>query len=180
MRVPIVKNFRVPTVTLISILFGTFAQFTMTACGPMNHQASSGQGSATVDAGTEETAKDLSSKNNSYLVSVKYQGAHLKKGTALPEGGDVIQVRAAHSDLTPLASTETINVQYFKVRQGADAETPPNQGANQAVLKTEADGSVNATLNFIKPSKITTIMITITNSAEPSLSDKWYEQVSVN
>jgi hypothetical protein len=181
MRVPIVKIFRVPTVTLISILFGAFAQFEMTACGPMNHQSNSGQGSATVDAGTEDTAKDLVSKNNTYLVSVRFQGAHLKEGQALPEGNDVIQVRAAHSDLTPLASTETINVQYYKSKVDAsNPEVPPNQGANQAVLQTEADGSINATLNFTKPSKVTMIMITITNSAEPSLSDKKYVKLSVN
>jgi hypothetical protein len=169
MGVSIVKNFKVPTVALISILFGAFA---VTSCGPMNAQPAGGLGAATVD--TADAAKDFSSANKEYLIGTKFLGT-LDDGQ-LPAGDSKIQIRVLHNaaDLSSLANTETVSVQYFHSHPGPTINNPPNQGALTAVLTPQQDGSTIATLHFSKSPKTVTVVITITNSTDASLSDKKY------
>jgi len=169
MGASIVKNSRISTITLVSILFGAFA---VTACGPMNAQPAGGQGAATVD--TAGAAKDFSSANKEYLIGTKFLGT-LDDGQ-LPAGDSQIQIRALHNaaDLSSLASTETVTVQYFHSHPGPDINKPPNQGPLTAVLTPQQDGSTIATLHFSKSPKTVTVVVTITNSTDASLSDKKY------
>lgn len=160
----------------MSVLFGAFA---MSACGPMNHQANGGLGSATVNAGGVDAAKDLGTKKNSYLISVKFLGT-LQAGQ-LPQGNDQFLIRVLHPDLSPLGSTEMVGVQFYSLHHSDDpVDVPPNQGVYPAALQTQADGSVLATMVFDKPAKRKIIEISVTNSAEASQSDQKYVEYQVN
>jgi len=152
--------------------------FILSACGPMNAQPAGGQGATT--AGTVDAAKDLSTTNNSYLISVKFLGT-LQTGL-LPEGNDQFQIRILHyPDLSPLSSSETVMVDFYKVAVGNPlSQCPPDPQIAHATLQTQSDGSIIATMALMHASKQKVMRITVTNSAEGNQTDTKYVPYGIN
>lgn len=161
-------------------MFFVVCAFLVSACGPMNAKppsAGGGEEPASAD-GTADVSKDLSAKKEFHIY---YKLLTPLSDGQLAAGDSQIKVRVVHAaDYSPLTSTESINVQYFKTREPGDTTTP-NQGMLTATLTPQPDGSTIADLHFAKSPKNVTILISVSDSSDPTQNDQkyvFYDQAS--